>query len=188
MASTIEKSTRPEAFANVRDNWGWFLLLGVMFLTLGAIAVANLLYATIAVVLYVGALMALAGVAQLLHAFRVRTWGGSLLWLASGLLYAAAGVMAFIDPTLASIAFTLSLAVLTVAAGVVRLLLGFRARPNKGWGWLIASGAVTTLAGLVFLTGWPVNSVWLLGLFLAIDLMFQGITLIGFACQWGTVS
>lgn len=188
MTSIIEKSAKPEAFANVRDNWGWFLLLGVVLLVFGAIAAGNLLYATVAAVLYVGALMIVAGVAQLLHALRVRSWGGSLLWLASGVLYAAAGVVTFINPALASVVMTLLLALLTIAAGVVRLLLGFRARPAKGWGWIIASGAVTTLAGLMFVTGWPVNSVWLLGLLLAIDLMFQGLTLIGFACQWGTVS
>ncbi|RUV11409.1 HdeD family acid-resistance protein, partial [Mesorhizobium sp. M5C.F.Ca.IN.020.32.2.1] len=29
-------------------------------------------------------------------------------------------------------------------------------------------------AGLVIAMGWPVNSVWVLGLFLAVDLIFQG--------------
>lgn len=188
MTSIIEKSTTPHAFANIRDKWGWFLVLGIAFLALGAIAAGNLIYAMVAAVLYVGALMTCAGIAQLLHAMRVRSWGGSLLWLASGLFYAAAGMAAFINPMLASITLTLLLAVLTIAAGLVRLLLGFRARPAKGWGWIVASGAVTTFAGLAFVIGWPVNSVWLLGLFLAIDLMFQGLTLIGFACQWATVS
>ena len=36
-------------------------------------------------------------------------------------------------------------------------------------------GAALTAA---FFMGWPVNSVWVLGLFLAIDLIFQGWTFI----------
>jgi len=30
------------------------------------------------------------------------------------------------------------------------------------------------------LSGWPINSLWILGLFLAIDLMMQGISYIAF--------
>jgi uncharacterized membrane protein HdeD (DUF308 family) len=37
---------------------------------------------------------------------------------------------------------------------------------------------------LVFAAGWSIDGVWLPGLFLAIDLMFRGLTLIGFACRW----
>lgn len=53
-------------------------------------------------------------------------------------------------------------------------------RPESGWGWLMAGGVVTTLAGIVFILGWPVNSLWLLGLFLAFDLAMQGWALIAF--------
>lgn len=37
------------------------------------------------------------------------------------------------------------------------------------------------IAGIVFVAGWPTNSVWLLGMVLAVDLTFQGATAIG----WG---
>ena len=47
-------------------------------------------------------------------------------------------------------------------------------RPAKSWGWIVAAGIVTILAGLVIATGWPVNSLWVIGLFLGIDLLFQG--------------
>jgi len=187
MTSITVIPIRREAFANAHKRWGWFLLLGVVFIALGAIAAGDLFYATIAAVFYVGILMTIAGALQVLHAFRVRTWGGFLLWLVSGLLYAVAGTCAFANPALASLILTLLLAVLTLSSGVLRLLIGIRAKPTKGWGWIIASGVVTALAGLVFLIGWPVNSIWLLGLLLAIDLIFQGMTLIGFACQLGTI-
>ena len=67
-----------------------------------------------------------------------------------------------------------------LVAGLFRMFAAWRVRPDKGWGWLVAGGVVTTLARLVFLLGWPVNSLWLLGLFLAFDLAMQGWALIGF--------
>ncbi|ASW10734.1 DUF308 domain-containing protein [Rhizobium sp. 11515TR] len=85
--------------------------------------------------------MTMAGTLQVLHAFSVRTWGGFLLWLVSGLFYAIAGATAFANPALASVILTLLLAVLTLSAGALRLLIGIRAKPTKGWAWIVASGA-----------------------------------------------
>ncbi|RKF36813.1 hypothetical protein BCY90_23840 [Agrobacterium deltaense] len=172
----------------LRKKWGWFLLLGILFIALGAIAAGHLFYATIAAVFYVGALMSSAGALQFFHAFSVRNWGGFLLWLASGLLYTAAGIAAFTNPAFSSVALTLVVALLIMTSGMVRLILGLRAKPEKGWGWVVASGTLTILAGLMFLIGWPFNSTWLLGLLLAIDLMFQGVALIGLAYQLGTIN
>ena len=44
----------------------------------------------------------------------------------------------------------------------------------------MVAGVLTVLAGIVIAVGWPVNSVWVLGMFLAIDLMFQGWSYIAF--------
>ena len=54
-------------------------------------------------------------------------------------------------------------------------------RPMRGSGWVIFGGVITALAGLVIALGRPVNSLWVLGLFLAIDLTMQGWALIAVA-------
>ena len=66
------------------------------------------------------------------------------------------------------------LAVALVASGVLRVWVGYGHRPEPGWGWIVAAGVISALAGLIIAMGWPVNSLWVLGLFLAIDLIFQG--------------
>ena len=48
------------------------------------------------------------------------------------------------------------------------------------WGSILASGCVTLAAGIIFVMGWPINTLWLLGMMLAVDLTFQGISAIGF--------
>jgi len=183
-ANIAQKAAPQPVFAEARAKWSWFVALGFVFVALGAIAVSNLLLTTIATVYYVGALMIVAGAMQIVQSFRVKSWGGFFLWILSGVLYAVAGLMTLMNPLLASLLFTLMLAVLTVASGVVRLWLGLRARADHGWGWIVASGAITTIAGLIFLLGWPVNSLWLLGLVLAIDLIFQGCALVGLGLRF----
>ena len=76
----------------VRSKWGWFVLLGIVVLALGIIAAGNLLIATAASVFFVGAMMIVAGIVEIIHAFGVKSWGKFILWLLSGLLYIVAGI------------------------------------------------------------------------------------------------
>jgi uncharacterized membrane protein HdeD (DUF308 family) len=178
--STARSGFDPEARSELRSQWGWSVALGIALLVLGLLAFANLVMATVVSVLYVGVLMLIGAVAQIIHAFRVKRWGGFFFWLLSGLLYGAAGILAFYNPVLAAAALTLLLAAALIASGILRIVSSFRLRPETGWGWLLASGVITLIAGIVVAIGWPVHTLWLLGLVLAIDLTFQGVAAIAF--------
>lgn len=177
---TLSPNTVDDMIGQTRAKWGWFVALGILLLVFGGVALANLVVATVASVFFVGTMMLIAGIVQIVHAFSVKSWGGLFWWLGSGLLYAVAGLLAFYNPLLASAILTFMLAVALVASGLMRLWIGMKSRPAKGWGWIVAAGVVTTLAGLVIALGWPVNSLWILGMFLAIDLIFQGWTFVAF--------
>lgn len=164
----------------IRTKWGWFVVLGIALLLLGLFAFANVLAATVASVFVVGALMIVGAVAQIVEAFQVKRWSSFFYWLLGGVLYGIAGVLAFVNPLLAAAALTLVLAVSLVVSGILRILVAFRVRPHSGWGWLMTSGVITTLAGVIFAVGWPANTLWLLGIVLAVDLAIQGATAIGF--------
>lgn len=175
----IDRSHGAIAADGIRAAWGWFVVLGAVFIILGLIASSHLLLATIVTVYYLGAAMIMAGILQLVQSFRLARWSGFILWLLNGLLYVGAGIMSFMNPALASSALTLLLALFTAASGITRIWLGAGAMSERGWGWIVASGVISTVVGLLVLVGWPVNSAWLLGLILSIDLVFQGCALLG---------
>jgi uncharacterized membrane protein HdeD (DUF308 family) len=170
----------PASVRALRGKWGWFVALGMLLLICSFLAFANEFLATVVSVYYIGMLMLFGGIVHLVHAFQLKGWGHSLSWVASGVLYALAGILAFINPLLVSVVLTLMLAIALVIAGIFRIWVGLHLRPTKGWGWILLAGIVTALAGLIIALGWPVNSLWVLGLFLAIDLFFQGWTLVAF--------
>lgn len=178
MAQT-QRGGRP-AYLEVRSRWAWFVGLGVAFLGLGALALTSLSAASLAVIMYIGALMVLGGIAQIVHAFRVSMWSNFLAWLVSGLLYLTAGVIAFFNPLAAMAAMTILFAASLFVAGVLRISVGFETQPEKGWGWIVATGILTLIAAAVIVTGWPANTPFLLGLVLAFDLIFQGAAFIAF--------
>ncbi|MDH6229885.1 uncharacterized membrane protein HdeD (DUF308 family) [Mesorhizobium soli] len=169
-----------KALMETRTKWGWFIALGILLLIFGGIAFGNLFIATIASVYVIGILMLVGGIVEIIHSFGVKTWGSFFWWFLSGLLYAIAGFLAFWNPLLASIALTFLLAVALIAAGILRLWVAFSDRSAPGWGWVVAAGIISILVGLIIAFRWPVSSLWVLGVFLAVDLVFQGWAYIAF--------
>ena len=161
----------------LRSRWFAFVALGLAFVLLGMAASLNLFFATVAATYYLGALILVGAVLQLVHAFSVRSWGRILFWALGGILYLAAGSFVFFNPLFAAIFLTLAIALALGFSGIMRLgaALGTHV---EGRGWIIASGLASIAAALIIGIGWPLNSLWMLGLILAIDLLFQGIALI----------
>jgi uncharacterized membrane protein HdeD (DUF308 family) len=163
-----------DTLVELRARWGWFVALGVIMLVLGTLAMAHVFIATLASVVFIGTLMVLAGLGQLAHAWRIKRMQGFLFWSISGLFYLAAGLFAVFQPVQGATLLTLLFGALLIAVGALRTWLWFNNRGQRGWGWLGVSGVLTLLVGILIAANWPGNSVWILGLMLAIDLLFQG--------------
>ncbi|MCK9510467.1 MAG: HdeD family acid-resistance protein [Pigmentiphaga sp.] len=159
-------------------HWGWFVGLAIMMMVLGLLALAYTVAATVASVLFIGILMVIAGIAQLLQAWRLKEWRGFLLWTISGLAYTVAGAIALYDPMVGAAVLTLFLGAFLIASGALRLWVWWQHRSQKGWPWLAFSGVLTLVAGLLVAMSWPGSSLWVLGLLLGIDLWFQGLSVL----------
>jgi uncharacterized membrane protein HdeD (DUF308 family) len=124
-------------------------------------------------------MMIIAGVAEVFSAFQVKSWGKFLLWALLGVLYIVAGFVTFENPLLAAALLTLILGASLMASGVMRIILGFGMKRQSPWIWVVLSGVITLLLGLLILAHWPVSSLYILGVFLGIDLVIAGAAWIG---------
>jgi uncharacterized membrane protein HdeD (DUF308 family) len=165
--------------APLRAKWGWIVALGVVYFVVGLIALGSVVIATAASVLVVGVMMVIAGVAEVINAFQVKSWGKFLLWLLLGALYIVAGIIAFDNPLLAAVVLTLLLGATLVACGIVRIVLAFGMQGGTPWIWVALSGVITLLLGIIILARWPVSSLYVLGIFLGVDLVLAGASWIG---------
>ena len=163
----------------LRAKWGWIVALGVVYLVAGFVALGSVLLATVVSVFLVGIMMIIAGVAEVISAFEVRGWGKFLLWALLGILYIIAGLVTFQNPLLAAAVLTLVLGVALVASGIMRIILAFSVQREAHWIWVLLSGAITLLLGALILARWPVSSLYILGLFLGIDLIIAGASWVG---------
>ncbi|MBK1649703.1 HdeD family acid-resistance protein [Rhabdochromatium marinum] len=162
-------------FGNVKKNWGWLLALGIVSLVLGTFGFYMTFALTLASVLFFGVLILGAGILQLVHVVTCKGWK-SVLWHALiALLYVVAGIDIIMNPERASVVLTLVLAAILIAVGVLRSLMAFQLKPvATGWFWPLLSGLVSILLGGMIIAEWPVSGFWVIGLFVAIELILSG--------------
>jgi uncharacterized membrane protein HdeD (DUF308 family) len=160
----------------VTRHRGWFLFLGILLIIGGGSAIAFPFLGTLAVEVWAAIAFAIAGVAQTVHAFAARSWGGFFLGLLVGLLYLATGVVLWVNPIGGVIALTAFLAAVLVVDGIFRSVMAFQIRPRTGWLWLLFGGVIGIILGLMIWQQLPSSAVWMLGLLLGINLVFSGVS------------
>jgi len=163
----------------LRAKSGWIVALGVVYIIAGLIALSSVVMATVVSVFVVGIMMIIAGAAEIVNAFQIKTWGKFLLWLLLGALYVVAGFLTFENPYLAAAILTLFLGVALIVSGVTRIILAFGMQAAMPWVLVLLSGIITLLLGLIIVAHWPVASLYVLGIFLGVDLVLAGASWVG---------
>lgn len=157
----------------LRDNWGWFLALGVTFIALGLLAIGSSTLVTTVSMIFLGSLLLFGGIIQTGYTFSIRKWSGFFLSLLSGILYGVVGFLMIIHPTASALSLTLILAAFYVVGGLFRIV-GAASMRFEHWGWALASGVIKFMLGLLIWMGWPDTGLWVIGLFVGIDMIFYG--------------
>lgn len=165
---------KPLTEKEVRESWGWFIALGCLMILLGGFAIVAANIATLATVLMFGLLLMLIGVAQIAQAIQARYWSGFGLHACGGLLYTVTGALLVLTPTAGAVTLTLILAVLFIAGGVVRLLLARRTGSENRAIGLYVAGGLSLVLGVLVAFGWPGISMYLIGLYVGVELMVAG--------------
>lgn len=170
---------------DIRENRGWFFGLGILFLVLGVAAIAFPWTATLSLELAIGALLLIAGIAQLVHTLRGPRWSGYGMSLGLAALALIAGLLMLLFPVAGVITLSTLVMLFLLIAGAVKTAFALRVRPAMGWGWVLTSGLLSLALGLLILMQFATTVPWVLGLLLGIDFLFTGVWLLMLASQAG---
>ncbi len=164
--------------ALLAQNWWAIALRGVFAILFALVAFFWPGATLLSFVLFFSAYMLVDGVFAIVAAVRAASnhqrWG---LLVLEGIVDILAGIVAFIWPGLTVVFFITLMAVWSLITGVLMVVAAFKLDPAYGRGWLIFSGIVSVLFGVVLLIAPLVGAVvltWWLG---AYALVF-GITLL----------
>jgi uncharacterized membrane protein HdeD (DUF308 family) len=175
-SSEIAKSGGGLGYTHVASKWGWFVALGVALLLLGVFALGDVVAVTLISTIFIGAMLLVGGVFQVVHAFMVKTWSGFLLSMLGGIVYAVGGLLIMDEPVQGALVITLFLIAALMIGGILRIVVAVRHREMSGWWLMILSGLISVLIGFLLFVSFPWSGLWVLGTLIGVELLVQGVT------------
>lgn len=173
-ANTEDGSVIEKLLGDIQDKWGWLLALGISFILLGTIGLGMTFALTMASMLFFGFLMLFGGAFQLVQSLHCRGWKSILIHILVAIAYVIGGVVIISNPMLASSIITMMIAAIFIAVGAMRIMMAIQLKEVKGWWLPFISGLLSLIFGGMIMTAWPLSGMWIIGLLIAIDLIFHG--------------
>jgi len=159
----------------VVQNWAWLLALGIILSALGIVAIGAPVVTSLVTALFVGWLLLIGGLVQIVHAFKARRWGGFFLALLAAVLYLVVGALLISFPVPGVLALTLLLGLFFLLQGAFEISFSFALHDLPGWGWLLASGLISLVIAFLILANWPSVAAWAIGLLVGVGLLWGGL-------------
>lgn len=199
MMTNVTGSMRGGALAASGISWGWLLALGILMAVLGVVGLGMTYWLTVVAVFWFGILAIIGGVSQILDAFHHSGWKSILWHVVIGVVYVIAGIVLITMPISSAFWLTLFLAIMLVVVGVSRIIMAFSLRGHGNiWLWVALSGVVSIVLGILIYgmvvppsaeelatpegqMAWAQSWGWVIGMFVAIELIMEGVALIGIA-------
>jgi len=173
MADYIHWASRED----LRKGWLGYLVLGICLVVLGLYALGHTVFVSLVSVEIFGWLLIIGGILEAAYGFWRRRWGGFFLDLLTGLLYIAVGFMILASPSAAAGFLTLLIAFYLIFTGFVRIFAAVSGQ-FQHWLWVLGHGVIDLILGIWIWRSWPLDSLFIIGLFVAIDLILNGFTLV----------
>ncbi|MCI0463547.1 MAG: DUF308 domain-containing protein [Gemmataceae bacterium] len=159
--------------ARLQRVWWLLFALGLVSVIVGFLAISSTFIVTLASVVVFGVLLLVAGFAELIHAVLVRNLRGFAMHLIAAVLYLLIGLFMIEDPIKAAAVLTLLLAASFFVGGLIRIVFSL-VEQFPAWPWVLFNGVVDLLLGALIWSEWPESSLWVIGLFVGIDLVLHG--------------
>jgi uncharacterized membrane protein HdeD (DUF308 family) len=180
MSDVTANTPKGLGYTHITSKWGWFVALGIVLILVGIFALIDTVAFTIASVIFIGAMLAVGGIFQIVHAFMTKTWGSFFLNILMGLLYTVGGFLIMQEPVQGSFVITLMLIVALAIGGVMRIVIAFQHRELKYWWLLVLGGVISLVLAYLLFASLPWSGLWVLGTLIAVELLIQGFTWLQF--------
>jgi len=152
-------------------------VMGILLVVVGALALGVSATVSLVSMVFIGWLMVIGGVIQGIHAFSRERHHHTLLKIVLATLYVIVGILMLANPLAAEFAVTLLLIAFFLVAGVSRIAAAVRESMENRWA-ILASGIISLLLGILLWAGWPITGLFAIGVFVGVDLIVEGWTLL----------
>lgn len=162
--------------------------VGVIMLILGVLAVAFPLATTIAFKSVIGWLFLIGAAGHFYGAWNADTPTRRSLDIIQGLVFGVIGGWLAFFPMGGVVTLTVLLAIAFILHGVFEALMAMWLKQFPGWKWMMVSGGISVLAGILIFAELPSSASWAIGLLLGIILLSSGFSYLMVSMAMGKVA
>lgn len=164
--------------AELKSKWKWLMVLGLLAIVAGCVSIAVPALTSLTIGIFIGWILVIGGVLQLIDAFAARESGRLALRVIGALITGGIGVWILSSDYKGTLALTTLLGIWFFIVGGLRLIAGLRERGTPGAGVVILNGVLSLVLGVLILADLPSSASWAIGLLVGVDLLFAGIALV----------
>ncbi len=167
--------------ASTQPKTMYLWLTGILLIVLGIVAISSPAIVGVAVIYIVGGVLLLAGIVQFIQGIKESKWSSKLFALILGIVTALCGLAVLAHPIVGMEILTLLLAILFITEGVWKIITSFSFRPAAGWFFVLVSGLLAIVLGVLIWQQWPLSGEYAIGILVGVDLLLTGISMIALA-------
>jgi uncharacterized membrane protein HdeD (DUF308 family) len=171
----------PTTFVEIEDRaahgWGVPMVMGILLIVGGVLALSATVLTSLVSVIYLGALLLIVGVLEIVGAFRIRRRDPFVVYFLAGMLSLVVGGLFLYRPLAGLAALTLLIAGYLFASGLFRGIVPLVNRYPR-WGWDLAYAILAVSLAVYLAASWPTSTLWVLGTVVAVEIIARGITLV----------
>jgi uncharacterized membrane protein HdeD (DUF308 family) len=123
-------------------------------------------------------ILLVSGVVQLVQAFRFSRYGGTAWRVFQSLISIVGGFIMLRYPVIGIMGVGLTIIFYLFMSAASQMALGFATQHVRGSGVLLLSSIVSFALGVLLIAQLPFSALWIPGVFLAVDLIIGGVSLI----------
>ncbi|MFA6051005.1 MAG: HdeD family acid-resistance protein [Methylobacter sp.] len=172
------KQMQQQMLNYLQTHWKLFLAEGIVFIILGLCAVVIPQFFSVAIVVFLGWILLFGGAAHIGRALMFSDMPGFGLWLFMGILQGVVGYLFITEPAAGVLTLTMLMTLFFALEGITKISLAFMMRPLANWGFILFSGITALVFAVIIWVSWSESAHWLLGLFLGINMIFLGWSLV----------
>ncbi len=176
MESKIINDFNPVYISKIKKGWRWLLAMGISFIIIGGISIFKFLTTTIVSLYILGFVIMFSGIGYAIYSFKFwkYNWAKFSQYLILGIIYIVASFVIIQDPLRSAFPITIFIAVFYMVVGVWRTISSFRFRLPRAFLEFLG-GIIALIFGILIWLEWPSSSLWVIGLFVGIDIILTGI-------------
>jgi uncharacterized membrane protein HdeD (DUF308 family) len=181
--ASVSDRVREELILPLKPRYGALIGWGIFSIILGTVGLVVPVAFSIGVTIFIGAVLLAVGATGLALFWKAQGWGARTAAVLSALLSAVTGLLLIFYPLAGTESLTLFLASYFIAIGLLKIWVSVTNRDTRGWWLMLFSALISVLLGACLWWGWPQSAPYILGIFVAIEMLFDGWTAFMFGLE-----